>query len=106
MRGLVLSQVQEEGLKRAFARKAILSPREQQGLANLLNISEEKVEHWFRERREERQATIDVVDIESEEEEDNNKEDNTKEDNTKEGISDDEEKVPVVKLQKTKTQVE
>ena len=27
MRGLVLSQVQEEGLKRAFARKAILSPR-------------------------------------------------------------------------------
>ena len=27
MRGLGLSQVQEEGLKRAFARKAILSPR-------------------------------------------------------------------------------
>ena len=50
-----------------------------------------------------------MVDIESEEEEDNNKEDNikegkTKDNNTKEGISDDEEKVPVVKLQKNKTQ--
>ena len=53
------------------------------------------MEQWFRERREQRQATIDVVDIESEGEEEEEKDD----------ISDDEEKrekLPAAKEQKVK----